>query len=377
MIQAVLNHLWQSTLVVIVVGVWAWALREHRAALRYWLWFSAAAKFLVPFSLLVVLGSYFAPRVSFTATVAPVLSRIVAPVPRELEIVPLSASAPVAAGAAFGPSKAPYARGAQLLLGLWASGAGLVLGRWVLRWWRLRQTVEESVPLSIAAPIPVRAAPTAMEPGVVGVVRPVLVLPHAIEEHLNAEELRAVLLHELEHVRRGDNLTAGICMLMQALFWFYPLVWWLGRRLMVEREIACDQAVIAAGCDPETYAQGILNVCKLYVESPRHPTRRLPRSRSHESSLTAIGWLIPLGSLVITAIALGAHASSASFPSNQRDRKPSCRSSPLRSMIQSKVSGTCCPPKPKRRRCRRIELHRTFLARRSHLPASSRTGATS
>jgi beta-lactamase regulating signal transducer with metallopeptidase domain len=268
MIQALLNHLWQSTLVVIIVGVWAWLLREQRAALRYWLWFSAAAKFLVPFSLLVVLGSYFAPRVSVTATLAPVLSRIVAPAPPELEIVPRSAPAPAAAGAGSGPPKAPYARGAQLLLGLWACGAGLVLGRWVLRWWRLRQTVEESVPLSIAAPIPVRAAPTAMEPGVVGVVRPVLVLPHAIEEHLNADELRAVLLHELEHVRRGDNLTAGICMLMQALFWFYPLVWWLGRRMMVEREVACDQAVIAAGCDPETYAQGILNVCKLYVESP-------------------------------------------------------------------------------------------------------------
>ena len=268
MIQALLNHLWQSTLVVIVVGVWAWLLREHRAALRYWLWFSAAVKFLVPFSLLIVLGSYLAPRVPVTATVAPMLSRIVAPAPSVLEIVPLSASAPAAATAVSGPSNARYARGAQLLFGLWACGAGLVLGRWVVRWWRLRQTVEESVPLSIAAPIPVRAGPTAMEPGVVGVVRPVLVLPHAIEEHLNADELRAVLLHELEHVRRGDNLTACVYMLMQALFWFYPLVWWLGRRLMVEREVACDQAVIAAGCDRETYAQGILNVCKLYVESP-------------------------------------------------------------------------------------------------------------
>jgi beta-lactamase regulating signal transducer with metallopeptidase domain len=268
MIQALLNHLWQSTLVVMVVGIWAWLLREHNAALRYWLWFSAAVKFLVPFSLLIVLGTYFAPRVSVTTMVAPVLGRIVAPAPPEFEIVPPSTAAPAAASTVSGPSTAANARGAQLLFGLWAGGAGFVLGRWVLRSWRLRQTVEESVPLSIAAPIPVRAAPTAMEPGVVGVIRPVMVLPHAIEEHLNADELHAVLLHELEHVRRADNLTAGICMLMQALFWFYPLVWWLGRRLMVEREVACDQAVIAAGCDRETYAQAILNVCKLYVESP-------------------------------------------------------------------------------------------------------------
>jgi len=268
MIQALLNHLWQSTLVVVVVGVWAWALREHRAGLRYWLWFSAAVKFLLPFSLLIVLGSHLAPRVSVIPAVAPVLGRVVAPVPAELEIAPFPASAPTATTAPSGPSNAPRVPWTQLLLGLWACGSALILGRWAVQWWRLRQALEESVPLSVEAPIPVRAAPTAMEPGVVGVIRPVLVLPHAIEEHLNPDQLRAVLLHELEHVRRGDNLTAGINMLTQALFWFYPLVWWLGRRLMVERESACDQAVIAAGCDPETYAQGILNVCKLYVESP-------------------------------------------------------------------------------------------------------------
>lgn len=313
MIQALLNHLWQSTLVVIVVGIWAWLLREHRAALRYWVWFSAAAKFLVPFSVLVVLGSHIAPRVSLTATAAPALSRIVAPAPPELEILPLSNSASPAATTVSGPSKVPWARGAQLLLGLWACGAALVLGRWTMCWWRLRRAVDESVPLSIAAPIPVRAAPTAMEPGVVGVMRPVLVLPHAIEEHLNAGELHAVLLHELEHVRRGDNLTAGICMLMQALFWFYPLVWWLGRRLMVERESACDQAVLTAGCDRETYAQAILNVCKLYVESPlacaagvagadlrrriesimsQRPRRALGKAAAALLSLTAVATLL-------------------------------------------------------------------------------------
>jgi beta-lactamase regulating signal transducer with metallopeptidase domain len=267
MIQALLNHLWQSTLVVAVLGTWAWFLRDHRAELRYWLWFSAAAKFLVPFSFLIVLGSHFAPPSLVTASVAPVLSRIVAPAPAALEILPLAPIPPAAKAVADSPN-IPHARGVQLLLGLWACGAAVVLGYWTLRWWQVRQALGESVPLSIAAPIPVRAAPTDMEPGVVGVLQPVLLLPHAIEEHLSASELRAVLLHELEHVRRRDNLTACISMLMQALFWFYPLVWWLGRRLMVERESACDQAVIAAGCDREVYAQGILNVCKLYVESP-------------------------------------------------------------------------------------------------------------
>jgi hypothetical protein len=57
-------------------------------------------------------------------------------------------------------------------------------------------------------------------------------------------------------------------MLVEALFWFHPLVWWLGARLNDERERACDEAVLAAGQRPEIYAESILKVCKLYVHSP-------------------------------------------------------------------------------------------------------------
>jgi beta-lactamase regulating signal transducer with metallopeptidase domain len=267
-IPAVLNHLWQSTLVVAAIGVWVYLLRDHRAEVRYWLWFAAAIKFLVPFSLLITLGAHLAPQVHVSAGVAPLLGRVVAPAPPDLEVAPLTVAPPPASGMPARPQAPRNGQTTQILLGLWACGAVLVLGRWALRWWRLREAVHESIPLSITASIPVRSAPTAMEPGVIGVVRPVLLLPHAIEEHLSTAELHAVVLHELEHVRRRDNLSAGISMLVQSLFWFYPLVWWLGRRLIVERENACDQAVIAAGCDRETYAQGILNVCKLYVESP-------------------------------------------------------------------------------------------------------------
>jgi beta-lactamase regulating signal transducer with metallopeptidase domain len=270
MMSALLNHLWQSTLVVAVVGLWVYFLRNHRAELRYWLWFAGAAKFLVPFALLVTLGTHLASQVPMsTKRVAPLLARVVAPAPPELDLTPLAATLPMPAAATPPhPSASREEQLARVLVGLWVCGAAVVLGRWTLRWSRLRQTVHDSVPVAVEAPIPVRSAATAIEPGVVGVVRPILLLPHAIEEHLNAEELRAVILHELEHVRRHDNLTACISMLTQSLFWFYPLTWWLGRRLIVERESACDQAVIAAGCDRETYAQGILNVCKLYVESP-------------------------------------------------------------------------------------------------------------
>jgi len=68
--------------------------------------------------------------------------------------------------------------------------------------------------------------------------------------------------------RRRDNLTAAIHMVVEAIFWFHPLVWWFGARLVEERERACDEAVLSLGCEPRDYADAILSVCKLYLESP-------------------------------------------------------------------------------------------------------------
>ena len=112
------------------------------------------------------------------------------------------------------------------------------------------------------------SAPGLVEPGVFGVFRPILLLPEGIGARLNEPQLEAILAHELCHVRRRDNLTATIHMAVQAVFWFHPLVWWLGARLVDERERACDEEVLRLGNRPQVYAAGILNICKLYVESP-------------------------------------------------------------------------------------------------------------
>src|SRR5437764_157806 len=98
--------------------------------------------------------------------------------------------------------------------------------------------------------------------------RPILLLPAGIRERLKPRELQAVLAHELCHVWRRDNLTSAIHMIVEAVFWFHPLVWWIGARLIEERERACDEAVLRLGNEPQEYAEGILNVCKSYLESP-------------------------------------------------------------------------------------------------------------
>jgi uncharacterized protein (TIGR03435 family) len=107
-----------------------------------------------------------------------------------------------------------------------------------------------------------------LEPGVFGVFRPVLLLPEGIDQRLTPQQLQAIIAHELCHIRRRDNLTAALHMVVEAIFWFHPLVWWIGSRLVDERERACDEEVLQSGSSPETYAEGILNVCKFYVESP-------------------------------------------------------------------------------------------------------------
>jgi hypothetical protein len=76
------------------------------------------------------------------------------------------------------------------------------------------------------------------------------------------------MAHEVWHVRRRDNLTAAIHMIVEAIFWFYPIVWWLGARLLEERERACDEEVLELGTDRHVYAESILKVCEFCVESP-------------------------------------------------------------------------------------------------------------
>ena len=106
----------------------------------------------------------------------------------------------------------------------------------------------------------------AIEPGVFGIVAPVLMWPDGIGERLTGTQVEAILAHEVAHVRRRDNLAAMVHMAVEALFWFHPLVWWIGARLVDERERACDEDVISRGTEPDVYAESILKTCQFYVD---------------------------------------------------------------------------------------------------------------
>jgi bla regulator protein blaR1 len=252
----ILNHLWQSTLFAGFAGLLTLLLRRNGARARYWLWLAASVKFLIPFMLLVTAGSYFD-----LGSKAPNAPAVVA-FEQVFEAPTLNLTAPPAIPPQT-PSRVP-----SLLLVTWLCGFLTVLIRWSRQWRRIRAAVHAATPLDFALPMRVLSSSTLLEPGVFGVVRPVLLLPQGIGERLTPKQMLAVVAHELCHVRCHDNLCAAIQMLVEAAFWFHPLVWWIGKRMVDERERACDEEVLRQGSDPQLYAESILKVCTLYLESP-------------------------------------------------------------------------------------------------------------
>jgi beta-lactamase regulating signal transducer with metallopeptidase domain len=258
MIPLLLNHLWQSTLVAGVVTLLALLLRKNGANARFILWFVASLKFLIPFSLLAMLGTAIAPSKSYVIS-TPLIAQI------QPAAVPFTAE--IGLGLAKPLPASPIAL-EQLLLGIWLAGTLGLLTFWSIKLAKLRAVARAAGPLPLASDIPVRSSSALMEPGLVGIWHPVLLLPEGIAERLAPGEIDAIIAHETCHYQRRDNLTAAIHMGVQAAFWFYPLVWWIGRKLVAEREQACDEAVVALGNDPGIYAESILKVCKFYLQSP-------------------------------------------------------------------------------------------------------------
>jgi bla regulator protein blaR1 len=247
------DHLLQSTAFAVCVAALAWGFRRHRAGVRYALWFSASAKFLVPFSLFMSLGRHAEPVV---APLAPAMAAAAGPLAAPFRATVLASGTPEPSG------------WAAWILAAWACGALAVVATRVRGWLQIRRMARVSRRHPMPFPIEVRTLPGALEPGLVGLWRCTLLLPEGIERCLTPRQLDAVLEHELCHARRRDNALAAAHMLVETLFWFHPAVWWIGARLAETRELACDEAVIARGGDPAEYAEAILNVCRRYVASP-------------------------------------------------------------------------------------------------------------
>ena len=267
--SALVNHLWQSTLFAIAVAALIQILHKNQARVRYWTWLAASVKFLIPFSALTAVGNYFAVPHTSVATnrfYLEVEEAVVAPANSVVLFQRLTHLLPA------------------VLCALWIGGFLAIAAVWCVRWRRIAIGIRHAVPLAegrevsmlrrmeriagIRTPIALLASRDSLEPGIFGIARPILVWPAGISGRLDDGHLQAILAHEVWHVRRRDNLAAAIHMMVEALFWFHPLVWWLGARLVEERERACDEQVVALGSEKKIYAESILKVCEFCVQSP-------------------------------------------------------------------------------------------------------------
>jgi beta-lactamase regulating signal transducer with metallopeptidase domain len=80
--------------------------------------------------------------------------------------------------------------------------------------------------------------------------------------HWEAERRTVILLHEAAHLKRFDHITLPLALILQAFWWFHPLVWVALNRFRATAEIACDEAVVAAGISPTDYAEHLLETAK-------------------------------------------------------------------------------------------------------------------
>src|SRR5205807_611652 len=176
-------HLWQSTLFAGAAGLLTLVLKRNRARTRFWVWFIALVKFLVPFGVLVSFGSHltmpqWAPKASALARAMtqPAISFVMGDV-----APPAFTATPAASGNTIDPVP-------TILVGIWACGFVAIANFWVRRWMRVRADVRLASKLPIDIGIPVVSSPVLFEPGVFGIFRPFLILPDGIAQHLSKAE---------------------------------------------------------------------------------------------------------------------------------------------------------------------------------------------
>lgn len=277
-------HLWEATLFVGLLALGVRLLKRAPASARYWLWLLAAVKLLVPSVLLAWLVSDIPSATP--SLLPPPLEQATEGAPdsdpgRPLYEVlsPLLLSRPVVGQPVSAESHnelycaltLTWLVGFVFFVVRWATGSfhlawaikishGLVSSREteILKRVRSWLLLKQDVDILISARV--------TEAGLWGIWRPMVLLPEEAASRLSDEELEAVMLHELLHVERRDNLAVILQKAVMALLWFFPPAWLIDRKLFEERERACDEEVVRLKKSPETYVSGILKVARVCVE---------------------------------------------------------------------------------------------------------------
>ncbi len=122
--------------------------------------------------------------------------------------------------------------------------------------------------MGLARPVHVLMSALAEGPGVVGWLRPVILLPAATLAGLTPQQFEAVLAHEIAHILRYDYLVNLLQMLVEALLFYHPAVWWVSGRIRHERELCCDDVAVRACGDAVCYARALTSLERLRAQAP-------------------------------------------------------------------------------------------------------------
>jgi hypothetical protein len=161
---------------------------------------------------------------------------------------------------------------------VWALIAGVALLRVGIGLWQLRKlrrscsaidyaTLDPVLRETLQAFQPIRRVTLCQSdrlrvPTAIGFLKPVVVIPTWAMHELSTAELNSILIHELAHLRRRDDWTNLAQQVLKALLFFHPAVWWIENKLALEREMACDDAVLAETANPKGYAKCLISVAE-------------------------------------------------------------------------------------------------------------------
>jgi beta-lactamase regulating signal transducer with metallopeptidase domain len=298
-----LGWLLKATALLILALATTSLLRRASAGTRHVVWLSTLAGILAlpvvsawaPIRLAIV-PPRLMPALPQIAAAAPIAAAASAPGVPIVEVNGLPTAAPIVTAQVSAPAHASRLPLWVTLLAIWSAivvgllgwlGFGALSVRRIVRTGRTLDERAWTDPLcEIAdrldlAQVPrLISSPLVEMPFACGVIDPTIVLPASAEQWSDSRR-RAVLFHELAHVKRHDLVGHTLGRVACALYWFHPLVWTAARRLRAESERACDDLVLSCGARASDYADHLLDI----VISVRHqgaPATAMPMARRRE-----------------------------------------------------------------------------------------------
>ena len=265
--SAVLHFLWQGAAIGVIAAIVLVLVDNSRASARYAISCVALASCAV----------IFLATFAYALVPAGAAGTTIGPLPADF--------APAGA-----PTTPPQAATLPLQLvqgiaGLWIAGVAVLQLRLALQCAITRRLTRRAVSspttcwieafealkhdLDVSPKVRLLRSATADVPMVIGWISPVVLVPASAFASLPPEQLRAVLVHELAHIRRHDHVLNAIQIFIETALFFHPVTWWLSSQIRTERENCCDDAAVRSSPHPRVFAEALARLETIRSASPQ------------------------------------------------------------------------------------------------------------